>query len=71
VILIVIGFALAAPLSWWVTRLYLDQFAYKIELGPSVFLMGIGASLLIALITVSYKSIKAATVNPVESLRYE
>lgn len=69
--LVLIGFILAAPLGWWVTRLYLDQFAYRIELGPSIFLMGIGVSLLIALVTVSYKSIKAATVNPVESLRYE
>jgi predicted permease len=71
VVLLVVGFALAAPLSWWVTRMYLDQFAYRIEIGPSVFVMGVGISLLIALITVSYKSIRAATVNPVDSLRYE
>jgi predicted permease len=71
VVLILVGFLLAAPLSWWVSRLYLDQFAYKIELGPFIFVMGAGASLLIALVTVSYKSFRAATVNPVDSLRYE
>ncbi|MDL5045960.1 ABC transporter permease [Oscillatoria amoena NRMC-F 0135] len=71
VFLVLIGFALAAPLSWWVMRMYLDQFAYRIELGPSIFLTGVGISLLIALLTVSYRSIKAASVNPVESLRYE
>ncbi|MFN3840208.1 MAG: ABC transporter permease [Cyclobacteriaceae bacterium] len=71
ILLVIFGFVLAAPLGWWVTRMYLDQFAYRIELDASVFLMGVGISLFIALITVSYKSIKAALVNPVESLRYE
>ncbi len=70
-VLVLVGFLLAAPLSWWVMRMYLDQFAYRIELGPSVFILGAGSSLLIALLTVSYRSIRAATVNPVESLRYE
>jgi ABC-type antimicrobial peptide transport system permease subunit len=52
-------------------REYLNQFAYRIELGPIIFLVGIGITLIIALLTVGYKSFKAATVNPVDSLRYE
>jgi ABC-type antimicrobial peptide transport system permease subunit len=71
VTLIVFGFMLAAPFSWLLMREYLNQFAYRIELGPIIFLTGIGITLLIALLTVGYKSFKAATVNPVDSLRYE
>jgi putative ABC transport system permease protein len=71
IILIGIGFLLAAPASWLIMREYLDQFAYRIELGPVIFLTGITITLLIAMVTVGYKSFKAATINPVESLRYE
>jgi putative ABC transport system permease protein len=66
-----IGFALAAPASWFIMNKWLDTFAYKIELGPLLFAIGFIVTLLIAFITVGYKSFKAATVNPVKSLRYE
>jgi putative ABC transport system permease protein len=69
--LILIGFALAAPLSWFVMSQWLNDFAYKIELGPSIFLIGFGITLAIAILTVGYRSIRAAIVNPVRSLRYE
>lgn len=69
--LIGIGFALAAPASWFIMNKWLDTFAYKIELGPLLFVIGFIVTLLIAFITVGYKSFKAATVNPVKSLRYE
>jgi ABC-type antimicrobial peptide transport system permease subunit len=71
VLLIGLGFVLAAPAAWLLMREYLNQFAYRIELGPIIFLVGIGITLIIALLTVGYKSFKAATVNPVDSLRYE
>jgi putative ABC transport system permease protein len=69
--LIVIGFVLAAPVAWFFMNMFLEQFAYKIEIGPSMFLISLGSALVIALLTVSYKSIKAAIRNPVKSLRYE
>jgi putative ABC transport system permease protein len=69
--LIIIGFALSAPLAWLAMNAFLDQFAYKIELGPAIFLVGFFATLIIAMLTVGYKSVKAAIVNPVKSLRYE
>jgi ABC-type antimicrobial peptide transport system permease subunit len=69
--LIVLGFALAAPVAWFTMNQYLDQFAYKIELGPSLFLAGIGITLLIACATIGIKSFKAATTNPVDSLKCE
>jgi ABC-type antimicrobial peptide transport system permease subunit len=71
VLLIGLGFVLSAPAAWLLMREYLNQFAYRIELGPVIFLVGIGITLIIALLTVGYRSFKAATVNPVDSLRYE
>ncbi|MBL7865083.1 MAG: FtsX-like permease family protein, partial [Cyclobacteriaceae bacterium] len=70
-VLILVGFVLAAPLAWVGMNRYLSEFAYKIELGPAVFLSGLALTLLVAAATVGYRSLKAATVNPVESLRSE
>jgi len=69
--LILLGFALAVPVAWYVMNEWLSDFAYKIEIGPSTFLIGLGITFLIALITVGYRSVRAATVNPVDSLRTE
>jgi putative ABC transport system permease protein len=69
--LIVLGFALAAPVGWFFMGKFLDEFAYKIEVGPEVFLLTLGITLLIAIVTVGYRSFRAATINPVSSLRSE
>lgn len=69
--LIAIGFVVASPLAWFVMKGWLDSFAYKIEIGPVIFVAGIAVTLLIAIITVGYKSFAAATANPVNSLRSE
>ncbi len=69
--LIVIGFALAAPLAWYVMNQWLNDFEYKIKLGPTIFIAGLGITFLIAIITVGYRSLSAATANPVNSLRSE
>ena len=69
--LIGIGFLVAAPLAWFVMKSYLDEFAYKIELTPVIFVTGLGVTLLIAMATVGYRSFKAAIVNPSDSLRSE
>jgi putative ABC transport system permease protein len=69
--LIAIGFVIAAPLGYLAMNAFLEQFAYKIELGPGVFLLGLAITLIIAMLTVGYRSLKAAIVNPVKSLRYE
>jgi hypothetical protein len=69
--LILLGFMLAAPAGWFLMGKFLDEFAYKIEVGPQVFLLTFGITLLIAILTVGYKSLRAATVNPVNSLRSE
>jgi ABC-type antimicrobial peptide transport system permease subunit len=69
--LILLGFVFAAPLGWFVMNMFLEKFVYKIELGPAIFLLTLGATLLIAMLTVGYKSVRAATVNPVNALRSE
>lgn len=66
--LVVIGFLVAAPLAWYVGNEYLNQFAYRISIGPSVFLIGLTVTLMIAFITVAYRSVHAAKSNPVNSL---
>ena len=69
--LVVIAFVPAAVVGWWVADNWLGGFAYRIEVSPWIILLsGIGA-VLIAWITVSYQSVRAAGTNPVESLRYE
>jgi putative ABC transport system permease protein len=69
--LIVIGFLIAAPAAWYVMNQWLSEFAYRIELGPSVFVVGLALTFLVAMLTVGYRSFRAATVNPVDSLRSE
>jgi hypothetical protein len=69
--LILLGFVLAAPIAWYVMTKFLDEFTYKIKIGPAIFFIGFGMTLAIAMLTVGYKSIRSATANPVNSLRSE
>jgi putative ABC transport system permease protein len=70
-LLVVIASALAIPLSWWAMNRWLQDFAYRINIGWWIFLAAGVIALLIALITVSSQAIKAALANPVKSLRTE
>ncbi|MDE2725762.1 MAG: FtsX-like permease family protein, partial [Gemmatimonadota bacterium] len=69
--LVVVSFALAAPLAYHFMTEWLNDFAYHTSLGWRVFVFAGVLSLIIACITVSYQAIKVAMANPVESLRYE
>ena len=66
-----IAFVIAAPLSWYLMRQWLEGFAYRIDLSPGVFLLAGTITILIAWITVSFQTIKAAIINPVKSLKSE
>lgn len=70
-ILIAISFVIAMPAAWYMMTEWLQNFAYRIPLTGGVFVLAIVASTGIAWITVGYKAIKAALVNPVRSLRSE
>ena len=59
------------PIAWYAMHRWLESFAYRIELGPGVFVLGGVLALAIAWLTVSYQAIRAARANPVEALRYE
>jgi len=69
--LILAAFVLAAPVAYVVIDYWLQDFAYRIEISWWIFLLAGLAALGVALLTVSYQSIKAALANPVKSLRYE
>jgi ABC-type antimicrobial peptide transport system permease subunit len=69
--LLVVSFAIAAPISWWLMRLWLENFTYRIDVGPAVLLSGALLSVLIAAITVGYTTYTSSRANPIDSLRYE
>lgn len=66
---IVIAFVIAIPISIYALRSWLTDFAFRIELKWWMFLLGIGISLCMAALTISYQTLKAARNNPVDSLR--
>jgi putative ABC transport system permease protein len=70
-ILVILGFFVAAPIGYYVMDQWLQDFAFQINIGPMVFVVSIIASMIIALLTVGYKSYQAATANPIEALRDE
>jgi putative ABC transport system permease protein len=69
--LVGLAFLVATPLAYFAMERWLDGFAYRIEIGPAVFLFNGVLVLLVVLATVSYQSIRAALADPVKSLRYE
>jgi putative ABC transport system permease protein len=68
---IILANIVAWPLAYFAMNTWLQQFAYRIGIGIWIFILSGMLALGIALITVSYHTIKAATANPVDSLRYE
>lgn len=70
-VLVVISSLVAFPIAWWAMNKWLDDFPYRVAISWWIFGIAITAALLIALITVSFQSIKAAVTNPVKSLRTE
>lgn len=70
-ILFGIAILVAWPVVWYAMDHWLQDFAYRIELGPGLFVLGAVLAMIIALLTVSFQAVKAATANPVDALRYE
>ena len=68
---VLVASVIAFPVAWWLMSSWLDDFPYRIEITPWIFILTAFASLLIAFITVSFHAIKAAVSNPVKSLRTE
>ena len=66
-----VAILISLPIGWYVMNKWLEDFSYRIEIGWWVFAFAALIALTIAILTVSYQSIKAAVVNPVRSLRTE
>ena len=69
--LVVVAILIAFPLGTWAMQKWLSDFAYRIQLSPWLFLAAAMLALIVTLLTVSLQAIRAATANPVKSLRTE
>ncbi|MEM7548497.1 MAG: ABC transporter permease [Bacteroidota bacterium] len=69
--IMVLAFLLAIPFSWYLGNTWLENFAYRIEINPQIFIMSMVAIIVVTGITVSFQAVKAALANPVKSLRSE
>jgi putative ABC transport system permease protein len=69
--LILVANVLVWPVAWYFMGRWLQNFAYRIDLGWWMFLLAAGLAVFIALVTVSFQTVKAACKNPVDSLRFE
>ncbi|MDP9077900.1 MAG: ABC transporter permease [Bacteroidota bacterium] len=69
--LVFIALVIASPLAWLAMHTWLQDFAYRINISWWVFVFSGATAILIALVTVSFQSVKAALVNPVRSLKSE
>ncbi len=69
--LIIIAGAIATPLAWYFMNNWLQNYQYRTEISWWVFAMSIGGLLAITLVTIGYQAVKAATANPIKSLRTE
>jgi len=69
--LVLIACVVAFPLAYWAMHMWLESFAYRINISWTVFAIAMVVALMIALITISFQSVRAALANPVKSLRSE
>jgi putative ABC transport system permease protein len=67
--LVIVSVIIASPIAWYAMQRWLQDFAYKINIQLWVFIAAGAVAILIAFITVSVQSLKAALANPVKSLR--
>jgi putative ABC transport system permease protein len=69
--LVLISFVIAVPVSWYFMNKWLQDFAYRVDIGWWVFVVAGAGALLIAVLTISFQAIRAAVMNPVKNLRTE
>jgi len=69
--LMLIAFVVAAPIAWYAMQSFLKEYTYKIDIEIWVFVLAAMLSVGVALLTISFQSIRAALMNPVKSLRSE
>ena len=69
--LVIIEAVIASPIAWYVMSEWLQEFAYRIPVGISIFFFAATVAMLIAWVTVSFQTAKSAFANPIKSLRHE
>jgi len=69
--LIIISLCIASPVAWWMMNRWLQDFAYRVTISWWIFVISAMLAILIALLTISFQTIKAAIANPVKNLRTE
>ena len=69
--LVILSMVIASPIAWYFMSNWLNDFAYRINLNVWIFILAGSMALLIAFITISFQSVRAAVANPVDSLRTE
>jgi putative ABC transport system permease protein len=69
--LVLVAFVIASPLAWWIMDLWLKNYQYKVSFGWEVFLVAGAFVAIVAMLTISFQSMKAASSNPVDSLKSE
>lgn len=70
-ILVVVALLIAVPIAWFASTRWLEDFAYRINISWWIFLLTAFTVFLVAFVTLSFQTVKAALANPVESLRFE
>ena len=70
-LLVLISLIIAIPIAWYIMQKWLEDYEYRIQIGWDVFLVAGLLAVLIAILTISYQSIRAALMNPVDNLRAE
>ena len=70
-LLVLIAFVMAAPIAWWIMQDWLANFAYQAQIGWWVYAVAGLSAFAVTWLTVSYQSIKAAILNPIDTLREE
>ena len=69
--LVLISGTIALPLAYWLIQQWLENYAFRVDISWWMFFLPLATVLLIALLTISFQTIRAALANPVNSLRYE
>jgi len=69
--MVLLSALIASPIAWWMVHSWLQGFAYRVDIAWWVFLAASAMAVLVAFVTISFQSVKAALVNPVTSLRSE
>jgi putative ABC transport system permease protein len=68
---VLIGNVISWPFAWWAAHSWLREFTYRIDIGWTVFLLSLGLTAIVALLTVGFRCWQAARVSPIKSLRSE